>query len=181
MYIFGVALVLVCAKQCVILIHIANIIFLYQLRKKDSLFIIILWIYISYILCALITIQFPFLPRRAHLGDILLLLAIVIVIFQKYCNNRKIHNIIIATSLAYGIFVISSYVEFRIKWNDMLHFIDSQKANGNRNIVVDDIFKHRKIKYNNLCGWDNPGTNPDEWPNTIYAKMFEIDSFRVKE
>lgn len=132
---------------------------------------------LAFCLCALSTIQFPGLPYRARLGDSLILIAAICVLWDRFVNFALIQKGIIALCAAYALFVGFCYVEYRVKWQNMVAFIEAQKAQGEREIEVENIFHSR---YKNFMNWGNPGKNADEWPNPTYAQYFGIEKFRVK-
>lgn len=85
---------------------------------------------------------------------------------------------IIALCCAYGIFVLSAYIDGRIKWNNMVDSIQAQKAQGIEDVKVSaSTFASF---YKNYGDWGNPGDNPNEWPNTTYAHYFGVKSFVVE-
>lgn len=151
---------------------------LFALSRVDSSYKIILVLFLLWLLCAFITIQFPALPTRARLGDSLILLSACCLLLVPYLENKKIFIATLSLSAIFAIFVLYSYIEYRLKWNTMVEYISTQKALGNTHIEVEDIFHS---PYWNFKGWGNPGDNPNEWPNPSYAKYFGIESFKVKK
>ena len=60
----------------------------------------------------------------------------------------------------------------------MLATIDTQKALGKQEIIISKEVFHSF--YRNYTDWGNPTQNPNEWPNTSYARHFEVESFIAK-
>ena len=67
----------------------------------------------------------------------------------------------------------------RLKWNAMERSIEEQKAAGIKHVVVDKAtFVSR---YWNYCDWTNPDEKSiDDWPNTVYAKVYGVETFTAK-
>lgn len=179
LYMLGVIILLVLGKNFWIVNYIfVFYFFLNKSLKKDSSYIAALFLLILFLVCALTTIQFPGLPFRARLGDGLLLIAIISILFVKYCNRNIFSNAVIYLSVIYGVYVLSAFIDYRIKWNNLLVYIEDQKQKGNYNIEVDaKIFNSYYRGFNN---WSNPDYDPISWPNPVYAKVFGVESFVAK-
>lgn len=157
--------------------HIITFLLLWRLRKEKT-FKIIFYLYIVYLLLCLSGIQILILPQRARLGDIMVIVAIFCILYKKL-ESRKIINLsIVCLTLCYSAFVFSEYYMFYNRWNNMLAFIESQKANGNYDVIVENIFR---FKYRNFIDSLLPTDIPQESPNPLYAKKFGLNSFRVDE
>ena len=65
-----------------------------------------------------------------------------------------------------------------LKWGKMLESIKEQKNNGIKDVIVD---KNTFIStYWSYGDWGNPDENFDEWPNTLYAEVYGVNTFTVK-
>lgn len=133
-------------------------------------------LFVAFCLCMLSTIQFPSLPHRARLGDSMIIIAMVAIFFRRFAGE-KVQILVVGICAVYAAFVAFAFLEYRISWEKMLLSIEQSKRNGEKNIVVDNIFHSR---YKNLMGWGNPGSDKDAWPNPTYAQYFGVESFRVK-
>lgn len=147
-----------------------------QTRQNGYFYVALLLLFLAFCMCMASTIQFISLPHRARLGDSMILIAMVALLFDRFAN-KHFQRLIVAICLAYGVFVTFAFIEYRIKWDRMLDFVEKQKQSGETHIVIDDIFHSR---YKNLMNWGNPGKEPNEWPNTTYAQYFGVESFSVK-
>ncbi len=118
-----------------------------------------------------------------------MLFVVLFGIFGFYCIYQiisilflqhiiKIQYAIFTACLLYMFFVLSAYVDMRLKWNNMLSYIEQQKSVGVEHIVVDGKYFHSF--YKRYGDWVNPGDNAETWPNTIYAKYFGVKTFIVK-
>lgn len=144
--------------------------------ESNKFYVVLLVLFVAFCLCMFSTIQFYSLPHRARLGDSMILIAMVAIFFRRFAV-RKMQILAVGICAVYAVFVIFAFLEYRINWEKMLDSIEQSKQNGEKNIVVDDIFHSR---YKNLINWGNPGTNPNEWPNPTYAQYFGVESFRIK-
>ncbi|MGX3010029.1 DUF6056 family protein [Helicobacter sp. 23-1044] len=146
------------------------------LCKRDGFFVAPLVLFVAFCLCMLSTIQFPALPPRARLGDSMIAIAMVAILFERFAG-QNLQKIIVALCFGYAVFVSFAFIEYRIKWNNMLDFIAQSKQRGEMQIVIDDIFHSR---YKNFMNWGNAGNNPNAWPNPSYAKYFGVESLCVR-
>lgn len=144
--------------------------------ESRGFYLTLLALFVAFCLCMLSTIQFPSLPLRARIGDSMIIIAMTMMLFRRFAG-RKMQILVVGICAVYAVFVTFAFLEYRIKWEKMIANIHQSKQNGEKNIVVDDIFHSR---YKNLMGWGNPGINPSEWPNPTYAQYFGVESFRVK-
>ena len=148
-----------------------------QTRAESRKFYLGLFaLFVAFCLCMLSTIQFPSLPHRARLGDSMIIIAMVAILFRRFAG-LWVQILAVVICAVYALFVAFAFLEYRISWEKMLASIEQSKRNGEKNIVVDNIFHSR---YKNLMGWGNPGSNPNEWPNPTCAQYFGVESFRVK-
>lgn len=146
--------------------------------KKDINYCVALFLLIMFLICAFIAIQIIYLPPRARLGDGLLLIAIFIILFARYCNNVIICRSVLVLSILYGGYVFSAFLNYRITWNNLVTYVESQKQIGNFDIAVDkSIFNSY---YKQFSNWGNPNENPTSWPNPTYAELFGVKSFVAK-
>ena len=165
------------------LVHISAVfIALLALSVKESraesrtFYLCLFALFVAFCLCMLSTIQFPSLPHRARLGDSMIIIAMVAILFRRFAG-LWVQILAVGICAVYALFVAFAFLEYRISWEKMLTSIEQSKRNGEKNIVVDNIFHSR---YKNLMGWGNPGSNPNEWPNPTYAQYFGVESFVVK-
>lgn len=147
----------------------------YNSRREFYLALILL--FVAYCLCALSTIQFNPLPHRARLGDSLIVIAMIALVWDRFANFRALQKGAIALCALYAVFVGSAFVEYRIKWNAMVSEVEQSKARGEEEVEVDYIFYSF---YENLIDWSQPTKNANAFPNPHYAKYFGVDSFAVK-
>lgn len=144
--------------------------------ESRKFYLVLLALFMAFCICMLSTIQIPSLPLRARLGDSMIIIAMVAMLFKRFAG-RKVQILVVGICVLYAIFVTFAFFEYRIKWEKMIANIEQSKQNGEKNIVVDNIFYSR---YNRLIDWGNPGTDPSVWPNPTYAQYFGVESFRVK-
>ena len=79
----------------------------------------------------------------------------------------------------YAMFVLSAFIDMRIKWETMVKDVAQQKAQGIEDIAVSSKYFHSF--YKRYGDWDSPGTDPKAFPNPLYARYFGVKSFVVKE
>ncbi|WP_281651133.1 DUF6056 family protein [Helicobacter bilis] len=79
----------------------------------------------------------------------------------------------------YAMFVLSAFIDMRIKWETMVKDVAQQKAQGIEDIAVSSKYFHSFYKH--YGDWDSPGTDPKAFPNPLYAQHFGVKSFVVKE
>lgn len=158
---------------CLALLYLAK----REISLKQGVFYrALLLLFLAFCLCMASTIQFPALPHRARLGDSMILIAMIALLFDRFAERNFARFAVVLCAL-YGAFVAFAFVEYRVKWENMIASIESSKSKGQRHIVVDDIFHSR---YKNLINWGNPTDNANEWPNPTYAQYFGVESFVVK-
>lgn len=149
------------------------------LSLKDSFYRILLALFCLFILCMLSTIQFPGLPHRARLGDSLILISIILLLYNRFIQNKYMQLLTISFCGIYALYVSFTYLEYRIKWNNMVSSIIEQKSRGVEYIEVENIFHSR---YKNFGDWVNPSSSDSSiWPNPNYARYFEVKTFSVKK
>ena len=142
--------------------------------------------FILFIVChisLLLTLQVN-IPPRARLfvvliGIIGLLLACRIIQHLFSQAHNKIQYGILACCFVYGCFVLSAYVDTHMKWNKMSKYIEEQKSQGVEDIVINSKYFHSF--YKRYGDWQNPGDDPEVFPNPDYAKHFGVRTFRVQE
>ncbi|RAX52037.1 hypothetical protein CCY99_07755 [Helicobacter sp. 16-1353] len=182
LYILSITIILIINNNFFVVLYGICFILLLILMKKDRIFIPIFIIHLLFLLTAMVTIQFPSLPARARLGDSLMLIGGLGLFINAFLSNSpyrdRIYKLISVLICVYGIYVASAYVTFRLDWNNMVKLIESQKNLGNLDIEVDDIFHSY---YSNFSNWGNIGKNAKDWPNPSYAKMFGINSIKIKD
>lgn len=160
--------------------------FLYKRKNNDWIFLLIIALLtLAWIIAGMSSFQVISIPLRSRLFDHLLLYGVMIYSFIKiYDLDTKYGKLLLGggvliVSLSYGLFVQSEYLKSRIRWENMLSYIDEQKIAGNKDIVVNkDIFKNR---YENSGDFGNPSPNAKDWPNGTYSKFFGVDSFKAIE
>lgn len=140
-------------------------------------------LFIAYFACIAATIQVG-LPGRAKIPYAMLDISIVLcmcMILKDSLKPRTISYIqksVIVICAIYGLYVCMACVEMRLKWERMLASIDSQKAMGATEVIVN---AHTFVSYyRGYMDWGNPGDNPDTWPNNVYAKVFGVEKFIAK-
>ncbi|WP_334087244.1 DUF6056 family protein [Helicobacter typhlonius] len=161
--------------------------YFYYKRNDEAMCKLFIKLFIAFLLfCLLVgtTIQVD-LPSRAKLGYVLIEFVMIVFVYQQFMESlgseriAKIIQIsIIALCCAYGIFVLSAYIDGRMKWEKMLDSIAAQKAQS-----IDDIRVSNSTFtsfYKNYGDWSNPGEDSKVWPNTTYAHYFGVKSFVVE-
>ncbi len=152
------------------------------LTLKERRFVWIFILNLFYLLCMAATLQFPGLPSRARLGDTMLSVAMILLLLRPVLSEwrfeRQLRVALLVLLCLYGAWVMGAYAQFRVDWNKMVATIREEKSRGNLDIVVDG--KMFTSRYRNFSDWGSIGTNPDEWPNTTYAKMFGVKTIRTQ-
>lgn len=159
-------------------------IFAYYFRNIDKNFARLSFIMAS-LLCLLCLyldsiIQLGDLPSRSKIHLVFVFIALFLSIFY-YFKDSIVMNLISFVFIALCIykmcFVSIACLESRYKWEKMLGSINAQKMLGEKNIIVDsNTFRSR---YSGYGDWGNPHDKPTEWPNTTYAKYFNVDTFKA--
>lgn len=163
-------------------------IYFYHKRNDEAMCKLFTQLLIAFLLfCLLVgtTIQVG-LPSRAKLGYVLIEFVMILFVYQQFMQSLSSERIakiiktsIIALSCVYGFFVLSAYIDGRIKWEKMLDSVKSQKAQGIEDIRVSaSTFTSFYSQYGD---WSNPGEDSKVWPNTTYAHYFGVKSFVVNE
>lgn len=152
----------------------------------SSLFYKMFIIIALYFFFSLVALQIG-IPGRAKFGHTLFLIFGIIIMYLDFLKffggsasdkGKRLQYIILCMCAIIAIFVASAYIHGRIKWDRMLDSIEMQKSEGKVDIVVDsNTFKSFYWHYG---GWGNPNGNPNDWPNTAYAKYFHVRSFCAK-
>ncbi|MCX2717536.1 DUF6056 family protein [Helicobacter sp. MIT 21-1697] len=157
-------------------------------KKNDEamcrLFVKLLIAFLLFCLLVGTTIQVS-IPSRAKLGYVLIEFVMIIFVYRQFMQSLSSERIakiikisIIALCCAYGGFVLSAYIDGRVKWNNMADSIEAQKVQGIEDVRV-SASTFRSF-YKNYGDWGNPGDNPNEWPNTTYAHYFGVKRFVVE-
>ncbi|MGX2971595.1 DUF6056 family protein [Helicobacter sp. T3_23-1059] len=148
-----------------------------------ALFLVLAGLFIVHFLATGATIQVG-IPPRAKLIFVLLGIAMILVLSRicaPYTTQNlqdKLKNVIFVVCFVLALFVLYASVDMRLKWERMLASIDAQKALGRQEIVVNkEVFSSFYHSYTN---WGNPSQNPNEWPNTSYARYFKVEKFIAK-
>lgn len=150
--------------------------------EMRNLFMKLLLAFMLYCVFVGTTIQVG-IPDRARLMFVLIVAAMVMFIYQHFVavsgeKTRKYRKWIIVLVCGYALFVLSAYVDGRLKWERMLDSIKEQKLQGKEDIVVSaSTFQSFYRKYGD---WGNPGEDPSVWPNTSYAHYYGVKSFVAK-
>ncbi len=158
-------------------------------QRNDRLFrsfVIIACIFFAEFVFIGSTIQTS-IPRRATF-QYAVLNFILIAIIMDYCFDIFVDKpkvrLVACMCCAIFTFCIVSLVgaecyRMRLKWNAMERSIEEQKAAGIKHIVVDkETFVS---KYWNYSDWTNPDEKSiDDWPNTVYAKVYGVETFTAK-
>lgn len=158
--------------------------------RKENFFLSNLFIALSGIIIAEFffigaTIQVS-IPRRAHLQYTMLNIGIIalnaIFFFEILKSKKKVLKgvtaLCVCIGLLYACFVGLACTRMHRKWQRMEQDIAQQKAQGITDVVVDKgTFISR---YKGYGDWGNPGTNPDVWPNTTYAKYYGVKTLVAK-
>lgn len=116
LYALSITLALVLAKH----FYLANfiVIFCFFTFKARSyhFYRILLVLLALFMLCAFSTIQIPYLPPRARLGDNLIVLAMILLLVWKYFNeNIFLHYVFYTICSLYCIYIVFAYYEYREK------------------------------------------------------------------
>lgn len=149
----------------------------YKRSKYDSFYLALLLCFVAFCLCAFATIQFSPLPHRARLGDSIIVIAMIALVWDRFIDSALVQKGVIALCVLYAVFVGSAFVDYRIKWDNMVSEVEQSKARGERDIRVDNA---PHSFYENLTEWSQPTQYADEFPNPHYARYFGVDSFAVK-
>lgn len=133
--------------------------------------------------CLLFTLQVN-IPPRARLFVVLIgivgfLIVYKVAEFLFYQAQKKIQYTILLFGFLYSGFVLSAFIDMRIKWENMATYIAEQKAQGIQDIVVSSKYFHSF--YKRYGDWQNPTDKAEEFPNPSYAKYFGVKSFVVKD
>lgn len=185
--VLGVGIAWILRKNGLLLLSLSTLFcFVASFSANESyqkrLFFILGSLFALYMLYISATIQVG-LPGRAQLHYTLIKVAICVVIICAIWHYRPLlarglSSIIILLCVGYGIYVGAACIDMSFKWQKMVGYIEGQKDLGAKDIVVDsDTFKSF---YRGYGDWVNPGKNPLEWPNNVYAKYFGIETFRIK-
>lgn len=151
--------------------------------KLKRYFLILAGLFLAYFITASATIQVA-LPNRAKIIFTIIGIAQLIILARIYAPYMQAKSKIIWQNLICGIcalcalFVLYASLDMRLKWERMLATIDAQKALGKQEIIISKEVFHSF--YRNYTDWGNPTQNPNEWPNTSYARHFEVKSFIAK-
>lgn len=151
-------------------------------EPMERLFRKFLLLFVLYSVFVGTTIQVG-IPDRARLMFVLITAVMVVFVYRHWCvmseeRVKKYNKWLIALVCGYSLFVLSAYIDGRIKWDRMLDSIKEQKMQGKEDIVVSaSTFKSFYRKYGD---WGNPGKEPNEWPNTSYAHYFGVKTFVVE-
>lgn len=161
--------------------------YFYHKRNDEAMCKLFVKLFIAFLpFCLLVgtTIQVG-LPSRAMLGYDLVEFVMIVFVYQQFMQSlsseriaKIIKTLILALSCVYGLFVLSAYIDGRIKWEKMLDSIQSQKAQGIEEIRVSG--STFTSFYQNYGDWGNPGEDSKVWPNTTYAHYFGVKSFVVE-
>lgn len=160
------------------LVHYVSTFFILLTLLKERVYRAIMFLYVVYFLACLAPFQLISIPFRARLGDIVVVVAMICLIYQHY---RRIlpyyfNIVIVCATLGYASFVFVEYARFYANWCEMVAYIQQQKELGNYNVVVKNIFKSH---YDNFYGWFRPTDIAIEVPNPHYAKYFGLETFRL--
>ncbi|MGI0440058.1 DUF6056 family protein [Helicobacter himalayensis] len=158
-----------------------------RLQDEAKFFLILTLAILFYMLYISATIQI-LIPHRAQLHYTLIKIALLVsllVYLRTKCECKIMQYLYKVASIAlfvcgivYGAYVAKECYSMHNKWQQMVGFIEGQKALGNKNIAVSS--KYFKSNYKYYTGWQNPDSDPNSWPNPTYAKYFGLDSFIVK-
>lgn len=152
-------------------------------QENKQYFLILAGLFLAHFITASATIQVA-LPNRAKVIFTIIGIAQLIIVARIYAPylsaKSKIiwQNLIIGFCALCALFVLYASLDMRLKWERMLATIDTQKALGKQEIIVSKEVFHSF--YRNYTDWGNPTQNPNEWPNTSYARHFEVESFIAK-
>lgn len=160
--------------------------FSYKNKSEDFKFLfIVLLLYCFWILGGLVVVQIPNIPNRTRLFSHMLLFIIMIFSFIKIYGLLDIRQrkylafLVVFVSVSYSIFVEVEYLKHRIRWENMISYIEQEKLKGNKHIIVDGkVFDSR---YKHFGDYANPGLEANKWPNPVYAHRFGVDSFQISD
>lgn len=186
---FSILIALIIAKQfflisiiCLIGFFIFFFISYKNNLKAESKTFLILFLLISLsFLYTLITIQVG-IPSRAKLHfrliEICFILCICFYLAPKFPRlSFIIKNGVIFACFIYAVYVSGACLDMAFKWNKMLGSIEAQKELGINEVIVNqDYF----TSYYKGYGTYYLSINPDEWPNTSYAKYFGVEKIMIK-
>lgn len=169
------------------LIVIASIlisIILYHKKKiKPTIFI--------YLIGAFFTIYSmtlsPTFPPRAWFGvAVFMIIAIINLLFETIELHRLYKYVYINSIIIFSFIFISSYVKayddismLKITWNYRKELIETEKNNGNYNIIVE--LYETDNKHNPSYGLIDLNETSYDWPNPEVANHFKINSIRIKK
>ena len=159
----------------------------YNMNNKSisNHYIFVLLILITEFLFIGATIQIN-IPKRAcfqfTILNFFLIAEIVYICFNKFQNNILVQKIALYVcvflTLIFSIFVIFECTKMKNKWKLMECSIKEQKSKGLNDIIIDK--STFDSEYWNYGDWENPGEDPNIWPNTTYADYYEVDTVIVQ-
>ncbi|WP_394954726.1 DUF6056 family protein [uncultured Helicobacter sp.] len=164
-------------------LYLAYMFYKHQEDMKARYATIITFVLLAYFISIAATLQMG-LPGRArlHYGifDISLLILMCKILGEDLTQRTRelFQKLIIMICVLFGLFVLMACADMRLKWERMLASIAAQKAMGVTEIIVET--QTFVSYYGNYTGWSNPGSNPDVWPNNVYARVFGVQKFTAR-
>lgn len=178
LFIIFLGILSLCMNYNVFVAHIITFIVLVLLLKynKEPLLFALFFIYIIHLLLVLAPIQISYIPPRARLGENMMLIAGLCLIFRNYLE-KYVTLLALVISIIYMGFVWNEYYSYHNRLNEMKAYIYKQKALGAKDIVYDNIFVSH---YKNFNDWLMPGEIFVESENKIYERLYKLRSFVIK-
>ncbi|MDO7253542.1 DUF6056 family protein [Helicobacter cappadocius] len=160
--------------------------FSYKNKSEDFKYLFIVFLlYCFWIVGGLALVQIPNIPNRTRLFSDMILFSIMIFSFIKIYDlldarwRRFLASLVIFVSVSYSVFVEIQYLKHRIRWENMISYIEQEKIKGNKHIIIDGrVFESL---YKNFGDYADPGFDPDKWPNGMYAHRFGVDTFQISD
>lgn len=129
----------------------------------------------------------PTFPPRAWFGVIVfMIIAIISLLFETIELHRIYKYIYINSIIIFSFLFISSYIKayndisnLKDTWNYRKELIETEKNNGNYNIIV-DLYETNN-KHNPSYGLIDLNDAPYDWPNPEVANYFKINSIEIKK
>ncbi|PAF46057.1 hypothetical protein BKH40_01220 [Helicobacter sp. 11S02629-2] len=134
-----------------------------------------------------LTVLYIDIPHRAHMADHIVSLISILLIFGYFYkdfdvkfNLKRILNYVLPIgTLIYALYVLFAYYNYYTLQQAAFKEIQSQKARGIEDIVIDPKYYKASRFYDRLGEWGSPSANASEWPNFDIAKYYGVKSFRL--
>ncbi|MDE6886513.1 MAG: hypothetical protein K2P17_05705 [Helicobacteraceae bacterium] len=166
------------------------------MKTKDDFNLVISFILVLWFIASISTFQVSNLPSRAYSIHNILLISIVLIVFYSKLKSQTTMIVMFCASMIYFSYVVYSYYDFRIKFNDFVSFINEAKAKNNevetyfnsqlkreyQGSNIDIIYPKEKFsfRYGGFSTWWNLSNDKDYNLNQAYAYYFKVKSVRLE-